>query len=71
MDQVVTRHKRLSGRTMYKFVRRGRASRLAMVIVPFAALGMSVIASLVLFTLYGKSPALALHALLLEPFLSW
>ena len=56
---------------MYKFVRRGRASRLAMVIVPFAALGMSVIASLVLFTLYGKSPALALHALLLEPFLSW
>ena len=56
---------------MYKFVRRGRASRLAMVIVPFAALGMSVIASLVLFTLYGKSPALALHALLLESFLSW
>ena len=56
---------------MCKIVRRGRASRLAMVMVPFAALGMSVIASLVLFALYGKSPALALHALLLEPFLSW
>jgi general nucleoside transport system permease protein len=56
---------------MFRFVRRDRASRLAMLIVPVVALGLSILASTVLFTLYGKSPGLALHALFLEPFLSW
>jgi general nucleoside transport system permease protein len=57
--------------TMFKFVRRDRASLPAMLIVPVVALALSVVSSSVLFALYGKSPILALHALLLEPFLSW
>ena len=56
---------------MFSFVRRERASRAAILAVPFVALGLSVLASLVLFLLIGKSAGLALYALLLEPFLSW
>ena len=53
------------------FVRRDRASRLAMVAAPVIAFALSILASLVLFALLGKSAGLALYSLLLEPFLSW
>lgn len=52
-------------------IRRDRASRRAMVAAPVIAFILSILASLVLFAALGKSPGLALHALLLEPFLSW
>ncbi len=52
-------------------IRRDRASRRAMVLAPVLAFGLSILASLALFAVLGKSPGLALYALLLEPFLTW
>ncbi len=53
------------------FIRRERASRTAMVLAPVIAFVGAIATSVVLFGALGKDPALALYALLLEPFLSW
>ena len=53
------------------FVRRERASRSAMIAAPVIAFLCSILASVVLFLVLGKSPGQALYSLLLEPFLSW
>lgn len=56
---------------MIRLVRRDTASRRAMLAVPFVALALSILCSLVLFLLLGKPAGRALYSLLLEPLLSW
>jgi ABC-type uncharacterized transport system permease subunit len=53
------------------FIRRDRASRGAMLVVPLAAVFGAAVCSLLLFAALGKPAGLALYYLLLEPFLSW
>lgn len=53
------------------FIRRERASRVAMLVAPIAAFACAIVASVILFTALGKAPGQALYSLLLEPFLSW
>lgn len=53
------------------FVRRDKGSRAAMVAAPLIALALAILTSLALFAVIGRAPGPALHALLLEPFLSW
>ncbi len=53
------------------FVRRERASTLAMIAAPVIAFILSILASLVLFIVLGKPAGQALYSLLLEPFLTW
>ncbi len=55
----------------YRIVARERASRPMMLAAPFIALGLTCLASLILFAALGKPAGTALHALLLRPFLSW
>jgi ABC-type uncharacterized transport system permease subunit len=55
----------------YRLVARERASRPMMLAAPFIALGLTCLASLILFAALGKPAGAALHALLLKPFLSW
>ncbi len=55
----------------YRLVAREAASRPMMFAAPFIALGLTCLTSLVLFAALGKPAGAALHALLLEPFLSW
>lgn len=54
-----------------RLVRRDSASRLAMFASPVIALVLTCVSSLILFALLGKPAGVALHALLLKPFLSW
>lgn len=56
---------------MPRLIRRDAASRMAMFVAPVLALALTCIASLVLFAALGKPAGVALHALLLKPFLSW
>ncbi|TNC51615.1 ABC transporter permease [Rubellimicrobium rubrum] len=56
---------------MPEFVPREHASVRASVLAPFLALALTVVVSLVLFALLGKPSGAALHALFIEPFLSW
>ncbi|MGV8985351.1 MAG: ABC transporter permease [Cypionkella sp.] len=53
------------------FVRRERASRLAMIAAPLIALALSTLCSLILFAILGKPAGQALYSLLLEPLTSW
>lgn len=53
------------------FVRRDRASRLAMVVAPLLALAATCFTSLILFAVLGKPAGAALHALLIKPFTNW
>jgi simple sugar transport system permease protein len=53
------------------FIRRERASRVAMFTAPVIALILSTLTSLILFALLGKPAGQALYSLLLEPFLTW
>ena len=53
------------------FVRRDRASRLAMVVAPLLALAATCVTSLILFAILGKPSGTALHALLIKPFTNW
>lgn len=52
-------------------VRRERASLLATLIAPPAALAVATVVNLGLYVLMGRDPVAVLHAMLLEPFLSW
>lgn len=54
-----------------RLIRRDSASRLAMLAAPVLALLLTCLTSLVLFAALGKPAGVALHALLLKPFLSW
>lgn len=54
-----------------RLVRRERASTVAALAAPFAALAVSVLASFVLFAAIGRPAGAALHGLIIEPFLSW
>ena len=56
---------------MPELVRREHASLGATVLAPALALALTLVASLVLFALLGKPAGTALHALFVEPFLSW
>ena len=53
------------------FIRRERASRLAMFMASIIPLIFSVLKSFILFALLEKPAGQALYSLLLEPFLSW
>ncbi len=52
-------------------VRRERASLAATVLAPLIAIAVTVILNLGLYRLMGKDPAAVMHAMLLEPFISW
>ncbi|MFB2552866.1 ABC transporter permease [Ensifer soli] len=52
-------------------VRRERGSLAATLIAPPAALAVAILANLLLYRLMGRDPIAVLHAMLLEPFLSW
>jgi ABC-type uncharacterized transport system permease subunit len=54
-----------------RLVRRERASTAAALAAPLVALGLSMLASLVLFAAIGRPAGTALYALIVEPFLSW
>ncbi|MEP2640826.1 ABC transporter permease [Roseobacter sp.] len=54
-----------------QLIRRDIASRGAMIAVPLIALALTCVVSLILFAALGKPAGVALHALLLKPFLSW
>lgn len=55
----------------YRLIRRDRASTRAAVLAPLAALVLAMVTSGILFALIGAKPLVAIHALLVEPFLSW
>ena len=52
-------------------VRRERASTAVKILAPVIALGVAIVLNLVLYVIMGRDPASVLHAMLLEPFLSW
>lgn len=52
-------------------VRRERASLAATVLAPLVAIAVTIILNLGLYRLMGKDPAAVMHAMLLEPFISW
>ncbi len=52
-------------------VRRERASLAATVSAPLVAITVTIILNLGLYRLMGKDPAAVMHAMLLEPFISW
>ncbi|WP_332304882.1 ABC transporter permease [Rhizobium sp. GR12] len=52
-------------------VRRERASLAATLIAPVVALALAIILNLGLYVLMGRDPVAVVHAMLLEPFLSW
>lgn len=52
-------------------VRRERASLLAALIAPPVALAVATALNLALYVLMGRDPVAVVHAMLLEPFLSW
>ncbi|MDX3926041.1 MAG: ABC transporter permease [Shinella sp.] len=52
-------------------VRRERASLTATLLGPPVALAAAIVLNLVLYVLMGRDPLAVLHAMLLEPFLSW
>lgn len=52
-------------------VRRERASLAAALLAPPAALAVAVVLNLGLYVLMGRDPVAVVHAMLLEPFLSW
>lgn len=52
-------------------VRRERASLAATVLAPLLAITVTIILNLGLYRLMGKDPAAVMHAMLLEPFISW
>lgn len=56
---------------MPRLVRRDRASPVAAVLAPLAALAASALMGGALFAALGRPPVAALRALLVEPFLSW
>ncbi|MCB1445153.1 MAG: ABC transporter permease [Rhizobiaceae bacterium] len=53
------------------FVRRERASLRAALLAPPLALGAAIVLNLGLYMLMGRDPLAVVHAMLLEPFLSW
>lgn len=52
-------------------VRRERASLAATVLAPLVAIAVTIVLNLGLYRLMGKDPAAVMHAMLLEPFISW
>lgn len=52
-------------------VRRERASLAATLLAPLIALAVAIILNLGLYVLMGRDPVAVIHAMLLEPFLSW
>ncbi len=52
-------------------VRRQRASLKATLIAPPAALAVAIVLNLILYVIMGRDPLAVLHAMILEPFLSW
>jgi simple sugar transport system permease protein len=52
-------------------VRRQRASLTATLIAPPAALAVAIVLNLGLYKIMGRDPLAVLHAMVLEPFLSW
>ncbi|MBW8298405.1 MAG: ABC transporter permease [Hydrogenophaga sp.] len=52
-------------------VRRERASLAATVLAPLAAIAVTIVLNLGLYRLMGKDPAAVMHAMLIEPFISW
>lgn len=52
-------------------VRRERASLAATVLAPLVAIAVTIILNLGLYRLMGKDPGAVMHAMLLEPFISW
>ncbi|WP_075291592.1 ABC transporter permease [Pararhizobium arenae] len=52
-------------------VRRQRASLAATLIAPPAALAVAIVLNLILYMIMGRDPLAVLHAMVLEPFLSW
>ncbi|MDQ0456856.1 ABC transporter permease [Rhizobium paknamense] len=53
------------------FTRRERASRTAMVLAPVIALATATLLNGGLYVLIGREPLAVMHAMLLEPFISW
>lgn len=52
-------------------VRRERASLSATLLAPPVALATAIVLNLALYVLMGRDPVAVLHAMLIEPFLSW
>lgn len=52
-------------------VRRERASLTAAVLAPLAAVAVATLLNLGLYMLLGREPGAVIHAMLLEPFISW
>jgi ABC-type uncharacterized transport system permease subunit len=52
-------------------VRRERASFTATVLAPLVALGSAILLNFGLYVLMGRDPIAVMHAMLLEPFISW
>jgi len=52
-------------------VHRERASLAATILAPLIALAVTIVLNLGLYRLMGKDPAAVMHAMLLEPFISW
>ncbi|NML77075.1 ABC transporter permease [Rhizobium sp. S-51] len=52
-------------------VRRERASLTAAILAPLAAVAVATLLNLGLYMLMGRKPGAVIHAMLLEPFISW
>ena len=61
----------MSPRFLPTLVRRQRASLKATLLAPLLALAVAIALNLGLYMLMGRDPVAVVHAMLLEPFLSW